>query len=140
MALYRAKKSGAGEILGTLQEIAKATDTQPDIIVYKSKQPRSVLKYYDYKAWQFEAVEPLEQWQLELLQLYGNTVVGEQRIKLFGKEEIERMCLDNGIQAKVNAVEDALGTTYLLETKEAEARRIEKGDLSTYKRPEWARD
>lgn len=139
MTLYRAKKSGSGEILGTLQEIAKVTETRPELIIYKSKQPRSVLKYYDYKTWQFEEVEPLEQWQLELLQLYGNTVISEQKIKLFGKEEIERMCLDNGIQAKVNEVEDALGIAYLLETKEAEERRLEKGELSIYKRPEWAR-
>lgn len=123
--LYKANKTGSSkEILGTLQEIAKATDTHPDLIVYKSKQPRSVLKNPDYKTWQFEAMEPLEKWQIELLQLHGNTVVSAKRMELFTKEEIEQACLDNGIQAKVNEVEDALGTTYLIETMEAETRRL----------------
>lgn len=123
--LYKARKHGVGEIIGTLQEVAKATKTHPDLIVYKSKQPPvKVSPHHPSKTWQFEAMEPLEKWQIELLQLHGNTVVSAKRMELFTKEEIEQACLDNGIQAKLNEVEDALGTTYLIETMEAETRRL----------------
>ena len=123
--LYKARKHKVGEIIGTLQEVAKATETHPDLIVYKSKQPPvRVNPHHPSKTWQFEAMEPLEKWQIELLQLHGNTVVNEYKVSFFGKEEIEQTCINNGIQAKVNEVEDALGTTYLIETKEAETRRL----------------
>ena len=106
---------------GDIEQIAKITGESKEHIL------SNINKCVQKGKWKFYWDELIHDWQLDAINVYGNTIIANDKIRAFGERLIEEECLKRGYEVKVNCVENDLGKGYIIETSQEETRRKEKG-------------
>lgn len=106
---------------GDFERIAKITGESKEHIL------SNINKCVQKGKWKFYWDELIHDWQLDAINLYGNTIIATDKVRAFGKRLIEEEFLKYGYEVKVNCVESDLGKGYLVEKKPAEQRRKVNG-------------
>ena len=106
---------------GDFERIAKITGESKEHIL------SNINKCFQKGKWKFYWDELIHDWQLEAINLYGNTIIATDKVRAFGERLIEEEFFKRGYKVKVNCVESDLGKDYIIETSQEETRRKENG-------------
>ena len=113
---------------GDLERIAKITGESKEHIL------SNINKCVQKGKWKFYWDELIHDWQLDTINLYGNTIIANDKVRAFGERLIEEEFLKRGYKVKVNCVESDLGKGYIIETSQEETRRKENGVIWNVKK------
>lgn len=106
---------------GDFERISKITGESKEHIL------SNINKCVQKGKWKFYWDELIHDWQLDAINLYGNTIIANDKVRAFGERLIEEEFLKRGYEVKVNCVESDLGKGYIIETSQKETRRKENG-------------
>lgn len=113
------------EFWGEIDEVLAYTGESIDILqkALKSKVHKSY-----FGKWYYEECNIIEQFMLDSIKEYGNTVISPNRLKFTTLDEIINGFKEKGYKVNIRAVEDADGLYYVAETKEEiERKRVNYG-------------
>lgn len=108
---------------GTIEDVLAYTGESIDLLekALKSKVHKSY-----FGKWYYEECNIIEQFMLDSIKEYGNTVLSPNRLKFTTLDEITDAFKENGYEVSIRAVDDADGLYYIAETKEEIERKKNK--------------
>ena len=113
------------EFWGTIEDVLAYTGESIDVL---QKALKSKLHKAYFGKWYYEECNIIEQFMLDSIKEYGNTVISPNRLKFTTLDEIINEFRLNGYEVSIRSVDDADGLYYVAETKEEiERKRVNYG-------------